>query len=500
MRSEMMKKRIAALLLAFCMVLGYIPNVVRAEEGVSITVQAETVCKTEKEAANQLLEQLKAHRGSITVTYQLSGGSTPSAEALYQSAIALTGGDYLGWLVTSQSGSVKTTDGTAVYTYQIKYLTNDEQEAAVDKKVPEILKALNVSGKSDYEKVKAIYRWIYTNIKLEENGNKSISNPQLRTPYGGLIQGTCVCQGFSMVLCRLLAEVGIDSRIIPGYSGKPSGGNKNGTYSMNHFWNLIKVDGLYYNFDATWDRSLYDSEGTPKDYCMFRGDKGKFADNGTYVHIRCGVNGTGSAYNGVDYTTAAYHQAFPSSETDYVPNSTPAPTPPAEPNEQPQPIKLNSCSLSLAYTSKAYTGKKLKPAVTVKDGAKKLVSGTDYTVSYQDNQNVGTAIVTVKGKGNYTGTKKLKFTITKASGNKLTVSGKTLKKNKKKTQSFTLKVKADKSGSKLSFQSNTKKVTVNTKGKVTVKKGYSGTAKITVTATNPNYKTVKKTVKIVVKK
>ncbi|MBR3243356.1 MAG: hypothetical protein IKF90_11785 [Parasporobacterium sp.] len=75
---------------------------------------------------------------------------------------------------------------------------------------------------------------------------------------------------------------------------------------------------------------------------------------------------------------------------------------------------IASATVSVPKTSYAYTGKEIKPTVTVKDGTKKLVSGTDYTVNYTNNKNVGTATVTVTGKGNYKGTAKTTFKITKA--------------------------------------------------------------------------------------
>ena len=82
--------------------------------------------------------------------------------------------------------------------------------------------------------------------------------------------------------------------------------------------------------------------------------------------------------------------------------------------------------------NQAYSGKAIKPTVTVKDGDKKLVNGTDYTVSYKNNTNIGTATVTITGKENYTGTKTLTFKIVpkkvaltgKASGAKETLSWK----------------------------------------------------------------------------
>lgn len=54
-----------------------------------------------------------------------------------------------------------------------------------------------------------------------------------------------------------------------------------------------------------------------------------------------------------------------------------------------------------------------KPEPTVKCYGKYLVKNKDYTVSYSKNKSVGTATVTVKGKGNYKGTVKKTFKITK---------------------------------------------------------------------------------------
>ena len=65
--------------------------------------------------------------------------------------------------------------------------------------------------------------------------------------------------------------------------------------------------------------------------------------------------------------------------------------------------------------SVTYTGSAKKPSVTVKDGDYTLVEGKDYTVTYSNNTNAGTATVTITGKGNYTGSVSKNFTINKAS-------------------------------------------------------------------------------------
>ncbi len=50
-----------------------------------------------------------------------------------------------------------------------------------------------------------------------------------------------------------------------------------------------------------------------------------------------------------------------------------------------------------------YTGKAIKPSITVTCYGKKLVEGTDYTVRYENNVNVGEATITISGVGSYVG-------------------------------------------------------------------------------------------------
>lgn len=66
-------------------------------------------------------------------------------------------------------------------------------------------------------------------------------------------------------------------------------------------------------------------------------------------------------------------------------------------------IDISKCKVD-EISDKTYSGKKRKPAVTVTDGSYTLKGGSDYTVSYSNNTNVGKAKVTIKGKGIYKGT------------------------------------------------------------------------------------------------
>ena len=69
-----------------------------------------------------------------------------------------------------------------------------------------------------------------------------------------------------------------------------------------------------------------------------------------------------------------------------------------------------------------YNGSAQTPAVTLMKGTTTLTSGTDYTVSYSNNTNAGTATVTITGMGNYTGTKTANFTINPKNASNLTIS------------------------------------------------------------------------------
>ena len=77
-------------------------------------------------------------------------------------------------------------------------------------------------------------------------------------------------------------------------------------------------------------------------------------------------------------------------------------------------------------STKAFTGKNITQSITVKYNGKTLKNGTDYTVSYSSNKNIGTATVKITGKGSYTGTitKTFKINPAKQDIQKLTAKSK----------------------------------------------------------------------------
>ena len=65
-----------------------------------------------------------------------------------------------------------------------------------------------------------------------------------------------------------------------------------------------------------------------------------------------------------------------------------------------------------SVADQTWTGSAITPSPTVKWNGATLTKGTDYTLSYSNNVNVGTATITVTGKGDYSGTKSMTFKIT----------------------------------------------------------------------------------------
>lgn len=82
-------------------------------------------------------------------------------------------------------------------------------------------------------------------------------------------------------------------------------------------------------------------------------------------------------------------------------------------------FKIVSCAIGQAACSRiadqTYTGNAIQPSFTVTYNNKTLVKGTDYTVSFKNNVNIGTATVIITGKGNFEGNKEITFKITEPS-------------------------------------------------------------------------------------
>ena len=85
-------------------------------------------------------------------------------------------------------------------------------------------------------------------------------------------------------------------------------------------------------------------------------------------------------------------------------------------------LSISKASVKLSYTKATYSASYKKPSATVTLNGKKLTKDTNYTVSYKNNRNAGTATVTVKGIKNYSGSVKKTFTIQRKSIAKFSTS------------------------------------------------------------------------------
>ena len=125
----------------------------------------------------------------------------------------------------------------------------------------------------------------------------------------------------------------------------------------------------------------------------------------------------------------------------------------------------------LGISNKSYTGKNITQSITVKYNGKTLKNGTDYTVSYSSNKNIGTATVKIAGKDSYTGTitKTFKINPAKQEIQKLTAKSKAFFVDWAQKESAT--------GYEIQYATNSK---------------FSGAKKVTVTNNKTDKKTISK--------
>lgn len=135
-------------------------------------------------------------------------------------------------------------DGIYYITYVItpEYCTTAEQEMALRSAITSTINSLNLSGVSDYEKIRKIYDYICSNVTYDYTNLNNNAYTLKYTAYAAMFNKTAVCEGYSCLLYRMCIEAGIPCRMITGTSEGEA-----------HAWNIVRVDGRYYNVDATWD-------------------------------------------------------------------------------------------------------------------------------------------------------------------------------------------------------------------------------------------------------
>lgn len=250
------------------------------------------VFKTKEEAAAHIREHLKARDESFNVYYYSEYSvRREDLEDLMAEALKHTGdpkaGDSLSWQLEEWQCQTKayTYYGEYEINFEVKYYTTAEQEAELDAAVANVLQELDVESKTSYEKILAVYDYICKNITYDYVHLEDTTYMRKHTAYAALVDKTAVCQGYALLLYRMLLELGVENRLVVGISG-----------DENHAWNIVEIDGLHYNLDATWDAGK-----TEYDYFLR-------CEENFENHVRY-----------LEYETFSFHERHPMGVTDYKP-------------------------------------------------------------------------------------------------------------------------------------------------------------------------------------
>ena len=251
------------------------------------------VFKTKEEAAAHIREHLKARDEKFSVHYQSEDFvRREDLEDLMAEALKHTGnpkeGDYLSWQLAEWRCQTKENYyGEYEIFFWVEYYTTVEQEAELDTAVAKALKELNVDKKSHYEKISAVYDYICKNVTYDYEHLEDPEYMRKHTAYAAMMDKTAVCQGYALLMYRMLLELGVENRLVVGVSG-----------NENHAWNIVEIDGLHYNLDSTWDAGQ-------TEYQYFLRCEENFENHVRYL----------------EYETFDFHDRHPMGAADYKPGT-----------------------------------------------------------------------------------------------------------------------------------------------------------------------------------
>ena len=113
---------------------------------------------------------------------------------------------------------------------------------------------------TDYDKIMKIHDYLVDNIDYDSTyqatGTYNI--------YGALIGKKCVCEGYAKSLKYLANQAGIKCEIMQGTGTNSSG------QTESHAWNCAKIDGIWYEIDATWDDPIIIGNGYKANVYKYR--------------------------------------------------------------------------------------------------------------------------------------------------------------------------------------------------------------------------------------
>lgn len=207
-----------------------------------------------------LHDSLTEHASAVTISCRVKGNYMDEIDSLIDEMMDFAlydtespkDGDYIRYQYGGYKLSYGYTEkkGQNAYTITIKpnYYTTVAEEEKVDERVGEILEELDLDKKaSDYEKIKAVYDYVCSNVSYDYVHVRSSHYYRDSTAYAALVKGYASCQGYAVALYRLLKEAGINNSIVTGTAVNEQGEEE------FHAWNRVELYGVYYNADATWD-------------------------------------------------------------------------------------------------------------------------------------------------------------------------------------------------------------------------------------------------------
>ncbi len=105
---------------------------------------------------------------------------------------------------------------------------------------------------TEYDKVKAIHDYIVINVDYDYDNLLADTVPESSyTAEGALLTGRAVCEGYARAFDELCEYAGVESLFVHGTAD-------NGKQVQSHAWNQVKINGIWYNIDVTWDDPIID--------------------------------------------------------------------------------------------------------------------------------------------------------------------------------------------------------------------------------------------------
>lgn len=144
---------------------------------------------------------------------------------------------------------------TTVYFRYEEQSIIDAYNEALNKAYAEALP--NESGMTDLQKARALHDYLAQHVEYDLTYSKY-------TPYYALVEGTAVCEGYTLAYAALLHKAGIEFDYCENIV-------------LDHIWNYVKIDGKWYHVDVTWDDPIADKTGYVS-HLYFMTSDSKFAD------------------------------------------------------------------------------------------------------------------------------------------------------------------------------------------------------------------------------